>query len=97
MMIQPTTFAEISGNKSERTKQLSEILRHAHIPYQKVVNMHMWQLCHLAMVVPIADAYYEADCPERAGKDWKTMKKTAKRLKRNFSFLRKQAGCHLVK
>ena len=29
--------------------------------------------------------------------DWKTMKKTAKRLKRNFSFLRKQAGCHLVK
>ena len=96
-MIQPTTFAEISGNKSEKTKQFSKILRYAHIPYQKVVDMHMWQLCHLAMVVPIADAYYEADCPERAGKDWKTMKKTAKRLKRNFSFLRKQAGCHLVK
>ena len=96
-MIQPTTFAGISGNKSEKTKQFSKILRHAHIPYQKVVDMHMWQLCHLAMVVPIADAYYEADCPERAGKDWKTMKKTAKRLKRNFSFLRKQAGCHLVK
>ena len=62
-------FAEISGNKSEKTKQFSKILRHAHIPYQKVVDMHMWQLCHLAMVVPIADAYYEADCPERAGKD----------------------------
>ena len=61
-------------------------------PYQKVVDMHMWKLCHLAMVVPIADAYYEADCPERAGKDWKIMKKTAKKLKRNFSFLRKQAG-----
>ena len=91
-MIQPTTFAEISGNKSEKTKQFSKILRHAHIPYQKVVDMHMWQLCHLAMVVPIADAYYEADCPERAGKDWKIMKKTAKKLKRNFSFLRKQAG-----
>ena len=91
-MIQPTTFAEISGNKSEKTKQFSKILRHAHIPYQKVVDMHMWQLCHLAMVVPIADAYYEADCPERAGKDWKIMKKTAKKLKRNFSFLRKQEG-----
>ena len=75
-LIQPTTFAEISGNKSERTKQFSEILRHAHIPYQKVVDMHMWQLCHLAMVVPIADAYYEADCSERAGRDWKIMKKT---------------------
>ena len=91
-MIQPTTFAEISGNKSEKTKQFSKILRHAHIPYQKVVDMHMWQLCHLVMVVPIADAYYEADCPERAGRDWKTMKKTARRLKRNFTFLRKQKG-----
>ena len=91
-MIQPTTFAEISGNRSERTKQFSKILRHAHIPYQKVMDMHMWQLCHLAMVVPIADAYYEANCPERAGKEWKIMKKTAERLKRNFNFLRKQRG-----
>ena len=40
----------------------------------------MWQLCHLAMVVPIADAYYEADCLEKAGKEWKTERKTAKRL-----------------
>ena len=46
-------------------------MRHAHIPHQKVVDMHMWQLCHLAMVVPIADAYYEAACPKRAGKEWK--------------------------
>ena len=91
-IIQPTTFAEISGNKSERTKHFSKILKHARIPYQEVKNMHMWQLCHLAMVVPIADAYYEADCPERAGKDWKIMKKTAERLKRNFIFLRKQEG-----
>ena len=91
-IIQPTTFAEISGNKSERTKHFSKILKHAHIPYQEVKDMHMWQLCHLAMVVPIADAYYEADCPERAGRDWKIMKKTAERLKRNFIFLRKQEG-----
>ena len=91
-IIQPTTFAEIAGNKSERTKHFSKILKHAHIPYQEVKDMHMWQLCHLAMVVPIADAYYEADCPERAGRDWKIMKKTAERLKRNFIFLRKQEG-----
>ena len=91
-IIQPTTFAEIAGNKSERTKHFSKILKHAHIPYQEVKDMHMWQLCHLAMVVPIADAYYETDCPERAGRDWKIMKKTAERLKRNFIFLRKQEG-----
>ena len=52
----------------------------------------MWQLCHLALVVPIADAYYEADCPEKAGKEWKIMRKTAGRMKRNFIFLRKQKG-----
>ena len=91
-MIQPTTFAEISGNKSERTKQFSEILRHAHIPYQEVTDMHLWQLCHLAMVVPIADAYYESDDPEKVEKEWKIMRKTAERLKRNFNFLRKQKG-----
>ena len=91
-MIQPTTFAEISGNKSERTKQFSEILRHAHIPYKKVTDMHLWQLCHLAMVVPIADAYYELDDPEKVEKEWKIMRKTAERLKRNFNFLRKQKG-----
>ena len=91
-MIQPTTFAEISGNKSERTKQFSEILRHAHIPYQKVTDMHLWQLCHLAMVVPIADAYYESDNPEKVEKEWKIMRKTAERLKRNFNFLRKEKG-----
>ena len=72
-LIQPTTFAEISGNKSERTKQFSEILRHAHIPYKKVTDMHLWQLCHLAMVVPIADAYYESDDPEKVEKEWKIM------------------------
>ena len=91
-MIQPTTFAEISGNKSEKTKQFSKILRHAHIPYQEVTDMHLWQLCHLAMVVPIADAYYESDDPEKVEKEWKIMRKTAERLKRNFNFLRKQKG-----
>ena len=91
-LIQPTTFAEISGNTSERAKQFSKILKHSHIPYQQVKDMHMWQLCHLAMVVPIADAYYEANSPEKAGKEWKIMRKTAKRLKRNFCFLKKKFG-----
>lgn len=91
-LIQPTTFAEISGVKSERTKQFAQILKHSRIPYQEVNDMHLWQLCHLAMVVPIADAYYESDYPKKAGKEWKTMRKTAKRLKRNFCFLQKHAG-----
>ena len=54
--VQPTTFAEISGEKTERTERLSTLFRKAKIPYQQVKDMHLWQLCHLAMVVPIADA-----------------------------------------
>ena len=46
--------------------------------------MHAWQLCHLAMVVPIADAYYEAADPENAGKNAALMRKTAKQIRDNL-------------
>ena len=91
-LVQPTTFAEISGKKTARTVRLSKIFRNAHIPYQEVPDMHIWQLCHLGMVVPIADAYYEAAKPENAGADQKLMRKTAYRLKRNFHLLKKNLG-----
>ncbi len=68
-IIQPTTFGEIDGRKSRRVAMLSRILRRAHIPYQVVSDMHAWQLCHLAMVVPIADAYYETNNPQMAGQE----------------------------
>ena len=54
--------------------------------------MHIWQLCHLAMVVPIADAYYEAVNPGKVGDEKNIMLNTAKRLKRNFCFLKKEVG-----
>lgn len=82
--IQPTTFAEINGEKTERVLILSAIFRQSRIPFQIVKDMHKWQICHLAMVVPIADAYYEADHPEKAGKDKNLMYRTAKRMKRNY-------------
>ena len=91
MMIQPTTFAEISGNKSERTKQLSEILRHAHIPYQKVVNMQY--------VAVMSSCHGGADCrcilrsrlPGKSGKRLEDYEENSKKTEKNFSFLRKQA------
>ena len=92
VLIQPTTFGEISGIKTKRTRKLAEILKKACIPYREVKNMHIWQLCHLAMVVPIADAYYEAVNPGKVGDEKNIMLKTAKRLKRNFCFLKKEVG-----
>lgn len=85
--IQPTTFSEISGKKTKRTEQLSQIFKHAHIPFQQVNNMHIWQLCHLGMVVPLADAYYQTEHPESVGQDKVIMKKTARELKDNFKIL----------
>ena len=85
-LIQPTTFGKTDG----RERKLAEIFKRAHIPYQIVDDMHVWQICHLGMVVPIADAYYESDDPEHAGNDHALMRKTAKRLKRNFRYIKKK-------
>lgn len=86
-IIQPTTFGEISGEKTLRITALENIFRSSGIPYHIVKKMHDWQLCHLAMVVPIADAYYEADNPEKAGNETALMYRTAYRIKRNFQIL----------
>lgn len=82
--IQPTTFAEIDGQRSKRVNLLANIFKNSNIPYQIVFDMHVWQLCHLAMVVPIADAYYEAKDPVDVGHEWDVVKKTAIRIKRNY-------------
>ena len=88
-LIQPTTFSGISGKKTKRTEQLSQIFKHAHIPFQQVNNMHIWQLCHLGMVVPLADAYYQTENPESVGQDKVVMRKTARQLKDNFNIFYK--------
>ena len=80
-LIQPTTFGKMDG----RERELARILRRAKIPYQIVSDMHAWQLCHLAMVVPIADAYYEAADPGNAGRDAALMRKTAKKIRDNLN------------
>ena len=79
-LIQPTTFGKTGG----RERALARVLHQAKIPCQIVPDMHAWQLCHLAMVVPIADAYYEAADPGNAGKDAALMRKTARRIRDNL-------------
>lgn len=44
--------------------------------------MHIWQLCHLGMVVPLSDAYYQTENPESVGQDKVVMKKQLFSLKR---------------
>lgn len=79
-LIQPTTFGKTDG----RERALAGVLHRAKIPCQIVPDMHAWQLCHLAMVVPIADAYYEVADPEHAGRNAVLMRKTAKQIRDNL-------------
>lgn len=86
-IIQVTTFGEINGSKSKRLLQLASIFKRSYIPYKIEKDMHAWQLCHLAMIVPIADAYYEAGVLEKAGEDRELMRKTAITIKKNLDSL----------
>ena len=90
--IQLTTFGEITGVKTKRSKYLAKIFKKSKITYKEIRDMYKWQPCHLAMVIPIADAYYEAVCPKKVGLEKNILQKTAKRLKRNFIFLKKDLG-----
>ena len=92
--IQPTTFGILTPEQQPQAQRLKKLFRRAHIPYQQVRDMHAWQLCHLGMVVPIADAYYEADDPANAGTDRLVMDHTAKALRENFRTLAHN-GVHL--
>ena len=89
--IQPTTIGMSGGHE----KELFDLFQSAMIPCQVVKDMHSWQICHLAMVVPIADAYYHSDDPEHAGNDRVLMNKTAKQIRRNL-FNVKTKGIKLV-
>lgn len=87
--IQPTTFGEIDGVYSQRSKVLKKIFKKANISCQVIGNMHMWQICHLAMVVPLADAYYKTSQPENVGKDKTVVREAAQELSKNFRELHK--------
>ena len=86
-VIQKTTFGEINGEQTDRVVKFAKILKDANIPYEICKDMRAWQMCHLALVVPLADAYYESDNPVHVGKNKMIMMKTGLRLKENFSQL----------
>lgn len=89
-IVQPTTFGEIHGEPTERLRILAALFRRSRIPYQIVPNMHYWQLSHLGMVVPIADAYYRSGSPETVYREKEIMRGTAEQMKANFSLLAKR-------
>ena len=85
--ILPTTFGEIGGRRSNRQDVLAYIFKRSHIPYQIVPEMHHWQVSHLGVIVPMADAYRLSKCPERICADEKWMTLTAVRIKKNLRWI----------
>lgn len=90
-LIQKTSFGEISGKRTKRVKQLESLFRKAKVPYEICPSMEEWQLCHLALVVPLGDAIREGkgNHLDAAGNQ-QLMKKTTRRIKRNLYLLQKK-------
>ena len=83
-MIQPTTFAEISGNKSERTKQLSEII--------KACSYTISESSEYAYVAVMSSCHGGADCrcilrsrlPGKSGKRLEDYEENSKKTEKKF-------------
>lgn len=89
-IIQKTTFGEINGRYSKRIEVLEQIFIRSKVPCEVCRHMRDWQLCHLAMVVPMADAIYrDGGDNYTAGNNCKVMLETANEIKRNLKILKK--------
>ncbi|MCL2367416.1 MAG: NAD(P)-binding domain-containing protein [Oscillospiraceae bacterium] len=57
-IVQPTTFGEINGERSERVRNLAALFKASKVPYSISKNMDAWQKSHIAMVVSLASGFY---------------------------------------
>ena len=55
--------------------------------YQIVPEMHHWQISHLGVIIPLADAYYQSRHPEKICANEKLMTLTAYRMKKNLKWI----------
>jgi len=89
-IIQPTTFGEIDGEKTERIKTLSAIFKKSKIPYSISKNMDAWQKSHLAMVIPLANGiYFDGGDNYTTAKNKKAVRLMSSSIKKNLNSLKK--------
>ena len=85
--IQPTTFGEIGGRKSSREEALAYIFRKATFHTRSFRKCNHWQISHLGVIIPLADAYYQSRHPEKICANEKLMTLTAYRMKKNLKWI----------
>lgn len=65
LLIQTTTFGEITGEISPRVRALIHMFRKAGIPSAASTNIDAWQKTHVAVVTAIANALFLHDCDNK--------------------------------
>lgn len=87
--VQPTTFGELSGERSKRIMELYDILKSGGFPVSICDNMDAWQKSHLAMVIPMANAiYFDGGNNYTTAKNKEAIHNMSLALKENFNFLK---------
>jgi 2-dehydropantoate 2-reductase len=87
--IQPTTFGEIGGNRTERILKLKDCLRKAGFPVAISKNMDIWQKSHVAMVCPLSyGIYYDGGNNYTFAKNRTAIKQMNLALRETFNFLK---------
>jgi 2-dehydropantoate 2-reductase len=91
--IQPTTFGEIGGQRSERIIELKKIFLSAGFPVSVNRNMDTWYLTHLAVVCPLANAIYlDGGNNYSLAKNKNILKLLVKTLKESLNYVNHSKG-----
>lgn len=89
-LIQPTTLGELNGKKSERLKDLRDILKNSGFEVSLSKNMDAWQKSHVAMVAPMAFViYYDGGNNYSVSGNKDAVRQMNLAIKEKFTFLRR--------
>lgn len=87
-LLQPTTVGELDGRITPRLRQVSALFRQAGFPAALSPNMDAWQKTHVALVSPIANAFYMCGGSNYAlSKDPAGLKRMVQAIKEGFRSL----------
>lgn len=88
--IQPTTLGELNGDKTERLRDIGDILKESGFKVSFSKKMDVWQKSHVAMVGPLGDViYYDGGNNYTVSQNSNAIRQMNLALKENFTFLKK--------
>lgn len=87
--IQPTTIGELDGTRPMRLRGLVAMFARAKIPVAVCNTMRDWQMTHLALICPLADAVYLGHADHlKVAENTEALRLVGQLLRRNMRALR---------